>query len=117
MNKTYKFNNVSLKQALSVQSALSSGDSNLGDGALNTFNPIYPKAIYYGYIDNIESANLFLMHFKIEVEPAKKLKLTAGYYIFWRQSVADGLYAPNGSLLVAPAGDQRRVGFITDILV
>ncbi|HKC36788.1 MAG TPA: alginate export family protein [Chitinophagaceae bacterium] len=114
---TYQFNNVFLKPALSVQSALSSGDNNLGDSALNTFNPIYPKAIYYGYIDNIESANLFLMHFKIEVEPAKKLKLTSGYYTFWRQSIADGLYAPNGSLLVAPASDQRRVGSMLDVVL
>src|SRR5258705_5586272 len=114
---TYQFNNVVLKPALSVQSALSSGDNNLGDSALNTFNPIYPKAIYYGYIDNIESANLFLMHFKIEVELAKKVKLTSGYYTFWRQSIADGFYAANGSLLVAPARDQRRVGSMTDILV
>lgn len=114
---TYKFNNTFMKPALSVQSALSSGDSNLGDRTLNTFNPIYPKAIYYGYQDNIESANLFLMHFKIETEPAKKLKLTLGYYTFWRQSIADGLYAFNGSLLVAPTNDQRPVGSMTDIVV
>jgi hypothetical protein len=114
---TYQFNTILPKPALSVQSALSSGDNDLGDNTLNTFNPIYPKAIYYGYIDNIESANLFLMHFKIELEPAKKLTLTSGYYMFWRQSVADGLYAPNGSLFVAPAGDQRRVGSMTDIIV
>ena len=114
---TYQFSNVFLKPALSVQSALSSGDHNLMDSTLNTFNPIYPKAIYYGYIDNIESANLFLVHFKIEVEPAKKLKLTSGYYTFWRQSIADGLYAANGSLLVAPARDQRRIGSMTDIVV
>jgi len=114
---TYQFNTIFLKPALSVQSALSSGDNNLGDNTLNTFNPIYPKAIYYGYIDNIESANLFLMHFKIEMEPAKNLKLTSGYYMFWRQSVADGLYAPTGSLFVVPAGDQHRIGSMTDIII
>jgi alginate export protein len=114
---TYKFDNTFLKPALSVQSALSSGDNNPGENTLNTFNPIYPKAIYYGYQDNVESANLFLIHFKIEVEPVQKLKVTPGYYIFWRQSVADGLYAPNGSLLVAPFSDLRDVGSMADILV
>ena len=114
---TYKFDNTFLKPAFSVQSALSSGDNKLGESTLNTFNPIYPKAIYYGYQDNVESANLFLIHFKIEVEPVKKLKITPGYYIFWRQSVADGLYAPNGSLLVAPSSDLPAVGSMADILV
>src|SRR6185503_7914545 len=98
------------------QSAISSGDRNLTDSALNTFNPIYPKGIYYGYIDNVGSANIFLTHLKMEVEPFKKLKLTADYFKFWRQSVADGLYATSGSFLVAPGSDQRGVGSIIDIL-
>src|SRR6185503_16766781 len=98
------------------QSAISSGDRNLTDSALNTFNPIYPKGIYYGYIDNVGSANIFLTHLKMEVEPLKKVKLTADYFKFWRQSVADGLYATGGSFLVAPGNDEPSVGSIIDIL-
>jgi len=95
---------------------MSSGDHNLMDSTLNTFNPIYPKGIYYGYVDNVGSANMALIHFKIEVQPAKKVKLTTDYFTFWRQSVADGLYAANGSFLVAPGSDQHRVGFLIDIV-
>jgi len=113
---TYQLNNVFLKPAWSIQSAMSSGDRNLTDSALNTFNPIYPRGIYYGYIDNVGSANIFLIHLKMEVEPFKKLKLTADYFKFWRQSVADGLYATGGTFLVAPGSDQRSVGSIIDIL-
>ena len=111
---TYQLNDVFLKPTWSIQSAISSGDRNLH--TLNTFNPVYPKGIYYGYIDNVGSANIFLIHGKIEVEPAKKLKLTTGYYTFWRQSTVDGLYAGNGSFFLASSNAQRRVGSMMDIV-
>src|SRR5258706_5040581 len=114
---TYQFNNTFLKPALSVQSAMSSGDHNLMDSTLNTFNPIYPKGIYYGYLDNVGSANILIIHGKIEIQPTKKVKLTTDYFTFWRQSIADGLYAANGPFLLSPSSDQRRVGSIMDILV
>jgi hypothetical protein len=113
---TYQLNNVFLKPAWSVQTAMSSGDHNFQDSTLNTFNPIYPKAIYYGFIDNIGSANLFLIHGKIEIEPLKKLKLTTSYYTFWRQAIVDGLYAPNGTFLLASSSDQRRIGSMIDMV-
>jgi hypothetical protein len=113
---TYQLNNVFLKPAWSVQSAMSSGDHNLQDSNLGTFNPIYPKAIYYGYIDNVGSANIFLIHGKIEIEPIRKVKLTTGYYTFWRQSIVDALYAANGSFLLASSSDQRRVGSMIDVV-
>lgn len=113
---TYQLNNLFLKPAWSVQCAMSSGDRNLQEGALNTFNPIYPKAIYYGYIDNVGSANIFLVHGKMEVEPVKKLKFTASYYTFWRQSTLDGLYAGNGSYFLPSNNNQRRIGSMMDLV-
>jgi hypothetical protein len=113
---TYQLTNVLLKPAWSVQSAMSSGDHNLQDSALGTFNPIYPKAIYYGFLDNTGSANMFLVHTKVEIEPVRRIKLTTGYYIFWRQSIVDGLYGPNGFLLLTPDNNQRRVGSMIDLM-
>src|SRR5258706_15688652 len=113
---TYQLNNIFLKPAWSIQSAMSSGDRNLQNNTLNTFNPVYPKAIYYGFIDNAGSANMILIHGKIELEPVKKVKLTTSYYKFWRQSIKDGLYAPNGSLLISSRSDQRQVGSMIDIV-
>src|SRR5258706_4337558 len=113
---TYQLNSTFLKPAWTVQSAMSSGDYNLMDSTLNTFNPIYPRGIYYGFIDNVGSANLFLIHAKIEVEPSERVKLTPSYYTFWRQSVVDGLYASNGALLVTSGRNQRYVGSMIDIV-
>ena len=113
---TYQLGSLVGNPALSVQTAMSSGDRNLQDGVLNTFNPIYPRAIYYGYIDNVGSANIFLIHGKMEVGPVKKLKLTASYYTFWRQSIADGLYAGNGSYFLASTNNQRHVGSMVDVV-
>src|SRR5260221_1115953 len=113
---TYQFKNAFLNPAWSVQGAMSSGDRNLADSTLNTFNPLYPRGIYYGFIDNVGSANLFLIHAKIKGEPSEKVKLTPSYYTFWRQSVVDGLYASSGALLVTSGGDQRQVGSMIDIV-
>jgi hypothetical protein len=113
---TYRLDDVYLKPALSVQSAISSGSHNLQDSNLNTFNPIYPKAIYYGYIDNVGSANIFLIHSKIDIEPVRKLKITSGLSAFWRQSTVDGLYGGSGAYLLPSVNNHRYVGTMMDLV-
>lgn len=105
-----------LSPNISLQSAMSSGDKNPADGTLQTFNPIYPKAIYYGFIDNAGASNIFIVHLRAGLQPVKKLNLTAGYYRFWRQSLADGIYGPGGNYLLPPANDQRSLGQMFDLL-
>jgi hypothetical protein len=52
----------------------------------------------------------------MEVEPVKKLKFTASYYTFWRQSTLDGLYAGNGSYFLPSNNNQRRIGSMMDLV-
>src|SRR4029077_20042582 len=59
---TYQLADVFLKPVLSATTAISSGDHNLRDSTLNTFSPLYPKGVYYGFPDNAGSANMFVIH-------------------------------------------------------
>jgi hypothetical protein len=110
----YQLTDVFSKPALSATAALSSGDHNLQDSTLNTFSPLYPKGIYYGFVDNAGSANMFVIHGKLVTEPARGLNFTTDYYIFWRQSIVDGIYGASGSLLLVSGNDQRRIGSMID---
>jgi hypothetical protein len=110
-----QFHITNYKPVLSIQGAISSGDKNAEEPRLQTFNPIYPKAIYYGFIDNAGSANLIVLHPKLELQLADHLKLTTGFYRFWRQQISDGIYAVNGSYLLPAANDKKPVGSMWDI--
>jgi hypothetical protein len=114
---SYQFSKFPLKPVLFVQSALSSGDHNLQDSSLQTFNPLYPKALYYGYIDNVGASNMFVLLARLELYPFPTLKVMGEYYNFWRQSTVDGLYAPGGALLFGSNNDQRKVGSMVDVVV
>ena len=111
----YRFNFLALKPKISIQGAVSSGDNNKHNARLQTFNPIYPKAIFYGYIDNAGSSNLVVIHPKTEFAITKLLTLTVDYYRFWRQSSQDGIYAVNGSFLLPASDAGKHVGDMYDL--
>jgi len=114
---TYQLTDVFLKPALSATTAISSGDHNLQDSTLNTFSPLYPKGIYYGFADNAGSANMIVVHGKLVTETVRGLNFMTDYYIFWRQSIVDGIYGGGGSLLFVSDNDQRRIGSMIDAVV
>lgn len=111
----YKMETVKFKPIVSVHFAVSSGDRNPYDSKIQTFNPIYPKAIYYGYIDNAGSANMIVVHEKLETTVTQRLKLTLGYYNFWRKSKNDGLYYANGTLLLPASNHERNLSEMFDL--
>lgn len=102
------------RPVFSLQGAMSSGDRTAADADLQTFNPLYPKAIFYGFIDNAGSANLMVVHPKIELMISKKLRLAGGFYKFWRASAGDGLYAVNGAFLLPDVAGSKNVGTMLD---
>ncbi|RWY47360.1 alginate export family protein [Mucilaginibacter gilvus] len=112
---SYEITNLKTKPVFTFQTAMSSGDKNPADKNLETFNPIYPKAIYYGFVDNSGSSNIFLIHGKAELSISKKTRMTAGYYRFWRQSLKDGIYGPSGFPVLPPANNERLIGDMFDL--
>lgn len=113
---TYQNKETKLKPLFALQAAMSSGDHNPDDNKLGTFNPIYPKAIYYGFIDNVGSANISLIHLKSGLDLSNKINLMGDHYRFWRQSINDGIYGPSGTTLLHSTNNERRVGGMYDLI-
>ena len=66
---------------------------------LQTFYPLFPKGLYYGYIDDSGSLNAIVVHPQIAFHLSKVASVAPGAYLFWRESVGDGLYSAPGGLL------------------
>ena len=113
---SYQFKEFILHPVIGYQAAISSGDKTASDQDLQTFNPIYPKGFYYGIIDNAGSANLIVLHPKCDLQILSPLKITAGYYRFWRQQTGDGLYGTSGSYLFPAESRERFVGSMFDVI-
>ncbi|UOG73389.1 alginate export family protein [Hymenobacter tibetensis] len=100
-----------------LQGAVASGDHNPSDSELHTFNPLYPRAIYYGFVDNVGSSNVLVIHPRADVNLAPRVRLLTGYYCFWRTSLADGVYGPSGVLLLPAVDSGRLVGDMYDTVL
>lgn len=112
---SYKFQDIKFKPVFSLNCAISSGDQSLDDNKLQTFNPIYPRGVYYGYMDNVGSSNMIVVHEKLEIPFNTRLALALGYYKFWRESISDGVYLANGLLLFPSSNSARHVSDMYDL--
>lgn len=111
-NLSYRLTGISGQPEIGLKTEVISGDRKAGDNRLQTFNPLFPKGAYFGLAALIGPYNLFDIHPSVSVDLLKnKLVWSVDNDIFWRQSVADGIYAVNGSLLyMAVPGDHKYIG-------
>jgi len=80
---------------LGLKVDLISGDRNLGDGHLETFNALYPRGAYFGLIALLGPSNLFDVHPAVGFALNTDLMLTFDWDVFWRWQLEDGIYGPN----------------------
>ncbi len=85
-----------------------SGDRNAGDGQLNTFNPLYPDAAYFGRVARIGPYNLIDLHTNV-VYKNTQFTSELGYYAFWRYSNEDAVYSSGGRPIYLPVNDEKFV--------
>jgi hypothetical protein len=111
-NTTYRFSKARLQPEVGLKTEFISGDKQTGDNRLQTFNPLFPKGAYFGLAAFIGPSNLFDIHPSIALQLVKdKLVWTTDYDAFWRQSAADGIYAPNGSVIYSSnSSDHKFIG-------
>ena len=82
-----------LRTRVGIRADLTSGDARLGDGALNSFDPLFPSAISYsGNSGLLGPTNLLDVGPTIRVSPSRRMTVMVGAPVFWRQSLADGVY-------------------------
>ncbi|MBN4942130.1 alginate export family protein [Stenotrophomonas pavanii] len=101
-----------LQPRLGLKADIASGDGNLRDGRVGTFNALFPKSAYFSEASLLAPANL------MDVQPTLTLRLRdavtteLGVQMAWKHRRADAVYTTPAPLLALPgsAGGARRIG-------
>jgi hypothetical protein len=82
-----------------LRADITSGDRDRNDGRLGTFNPMFPKAAYFGLIAPAAPSNHVDLHPLVTVRARDDLVANVSWLFFWRNSSDDGIYGISGNLL------------------
>jgi alginate export protein len=83
-----------------------------------TFNPLFPSGLYYGYIDSTGSLNAIVLHPELSLTISPTVSVSGTHFSFWRTSAADGIYSQPGFFLRAGNENQSRyVGSLQDLAI
>lgn len=104
----YTFEGVAGQPRAALLLAIASGDKDPGDHRLGTLNPIYPRGNYFGDEATLGPRNFANIHPALAMRLAPRVQLNASLDFFWRHSLRDGVYAPNGTLMRAAGNSRAR---------
>lgn len=85
-----------------------SGDGNLRDDRLGTFNPLFPRLPYFSEANLVGPANLIDIQPNITLTLLPKIKLTVSWNPLWKQAKADAFYGPAITPVARTAGGAGR---------
>ena len=107
----YRFERIRLRPRLGINFAVSSGDKDQSDPDLQTYHPLVPRGLYYGYIDSSGSLNAMVVHPSTTLQLSRSLSLRGEVFGFWRHRTTDGLYSQPGFFIrTGQHSDARFVG-------
>lgn len=89
---------------LGLQFDAGSGDHHAGDGALGTFNPLFPNGYYFTLAGYASYANILHLKPSITVSPIDRLKIMAAIGLQWRETTADAIYVQPNVPIAGTAG-------------
>lgn len=101
---------------VAIGAGVASGDDHEG-GDVQTFNHLFPLGhAYLGYADVLGRQNVIELRTSFEISPIDRLKLRAGYHMFWKESTSDAVYGPGGQA-IRPGGSstERFLGSEADV--
>lgn len=108
----HTFATVPLTPRLALSANIASGDKDPSDPGLQAFNALYPRGSYFSEDATLGPRNFVNLHPSLTLKLCPNLQLTTDVNWFWRLTRADGVYAPNGSLVRSPTPDAPR--FVAD---
>jgi hypothetical protein len=71
---------------------------------------MFPKGLYYGFIDSSGSLNAIVLHASTTLQLSRSLSLRNEAFMFWRQRTTDGIYSQPGFFL--RTGQQSDAHFV-----
>jgi Alginate export len=87
-----------MRPRLGVRADITSGDRDRDDRTLGTFNAMFPRGAYFGYIASAGPANHIDLNPQIDLH-AGRIVITANWLAFWRHELADGIYTMTAQVL------------------
>ncbi len=84
--------NIPLKPRLGLKADITSGDKNLHDHELNTFNALFPRGAYFTENGIIGPSNLADLQPNLTVNFGTEVSVLLGAEIDWRQTTQDAIY-------------------------
>jgi alginate export protein len=97
-----------LSPQLTLGAGATSGDRNKADPSLNTFSPLFPRGAYFGLLGANGASNNVAGHAALALALPRSISISAEYWVFWRESLADGVYNVPGYLLRVGDGNPGR---------
>jgi len=115
----YSLQQTHYQPTFGLQGAISSGDKNPKGSDLQTFYPLFPKGLYYGYmVFSSGSLNTIVAHPSFTMQLSKSLALNVDSFFLWRQRATDGLYSQSGMFLRTGQTSQAHyIGGTQDLSV
>ncbi len=101
-----------LQPRLGLKADIASGDGNLRDGRVGTFNALFPKSAYFSEASLLAPANLVDMQPTLTLRLRDAVTTELGVQMAWKHRRADAVYTTPAPLLALPgsAGGARRIG-------
>lgn len=105
-----QFDGVRLRPRLGFNFAISSGDKDPRAPDLQTFHPLFPRGLYYGYSDSSGSLNAIVLHPSTVLRLSRQVSVRSEAFWFWRHRATDGVYSQAGYFL--RTGQQTDARFL-----
>lgn len=102
---------------LGLKANIASGDDDLDDDTLGTFNALFPKIPYFTEASLIAPANIMDVFSSLTLTLLADVAVTVGWNALWRQSSDDAFYAPPLDAIDGTEGGSRWVGHQTMLQV
>lgn len=94
---------------IGVKTEAISGDKDITDSYLNTFDALYPRGAYFGRVARFGPSNLIDIHPYLKTS-IRQISLEMDYVAFWRYSSNDGIYNPALILEYPSLNNERFIG-------
>lgn len=107
----FTFTDVSWQPRIGLKANAESGDDDLTDDRLGTFNPLFPNHAYFTEAALAAPMNGIDVHPNLTLHPTDELTLRVGWDFFWREDTDDGIYSAALTPIAGTAGgDDRYIG-------
>ena len=91
-----------------IDGGVTSGDHNLHDSTLGTFNPLFPNGSYLSESLLIGPYNLHIVRPKLQLNLTRNFSFAPNLELLWRESRQDGVYNIAGVLTRLGTSSNRR---------